>query len=46
VEDLQEEIQLLALGDLLTVGDEAVPPEFEHLVERYYKVLSSDTRGE
>lgn len=46
ITDLQEEIQLLALGDLLESGDEPIPPQYEHLVERYHRVLSSEPRGE
>jgi hypothetical protein len=46
VEDLQEQIQELIVGDHLANEDEAIPPQYEHLVERYYKVLASETKKE
>ena len=39
-EDLQERIQTLILGDLGNVSDDATPPKYQELVERYYEVLS------
>ncbi len=39
-EDIQERIQTLILGDLGNVSDEATPPKYQELVERYYEVLS------
>ena len=38
---LQERVQNLILKDLATARDEAAPPEFRELVERYYEVLST-----
>jgi hypothetical protein len=40
VEEIQRQIQELVLIDLLADRDEATPPEYEHLVERYLKVLA------
>ena len=42
VADLQAVIQELILGDLLNAANEAAPPQYERLVERYYQVLSTD----
>jgi hypothetical protein len=39
---LQQRIQDLILKDLVSARDEATPPEFKELVERYYEVLSKD----
>src|SRR5262249_54047197 len=39
---LQDQIQDLILKDLVSARDEATPPEFRELVERYYEVLSKD----
>ena len=39
-EDVQERIQALILGDLGNVSDEATPPKYQELVEKYYEVLS------
>ena len=38
---LQQRIQEIFLGDMESDSGGAVPPEYEHLVERYYEVLSS-----
>ena len=35
-----ERIQDLILKDLVSARDEATPPEFKEMVERYYEVLS------
>jgi hypothetical protein len=43
---LQEQMQELVLVDLLSARDEATPPGYEQLVERYLKVLSSGTGNE
>jgi hypothetical protein len=40
---LQDRVQDLILKDLASDRDEATPPEFRELVERYYEVLSSET---
>ncbi len=42
VTELHSVIQELILGDLGNEGDEAVPPQYERLVERYHQVLSTD----
>ena len=42
VEEIQRQIQELVLIDLLADRDEATPPEYEHLVERYLKVLADE----
>ncbi len=39
-EDIQERIQTLILGDLGNASDEATPPKYQELVNRYYEVLS------
>ena len=39
-EDVQARIQTLILGDLGNVSDEATPPKYQELVEKYYEVLS------
>lgn len=41
VADLQQRIQEVFLGDMESDSGGPVPPEYEHLVERYYEVLSS-----
>jgi hypothetical protein len=43
---LQSQVYELLLGDLIAAGDEAVPPEYEKLVERYFQVLSQNPRGQ
>lgn len=40
IEDLQQQIQELILLDLLADRVEAVPPDYEPLIEQYLKVLS------
>ena len=42
VEGLQSQVYELLLGDLIAAGDEAVPPEYEKLVERYFQTLSEN----
>lgn len=39
-EDIQQRIQTLILGDLGNISDDAIPPKYQELVERYYQVLS------
>ena len=39
---LQGKIQDLILKDMVSARDEATPPEFKELVERYYEVLSEE----
>lgn len=39
-EEVQIRIQSLLLGDISSATDEATPPKYQDLVERYYKVLS------
>jgi len=41
-EDVQSRIQTLLLGDIVSAADEAAPPRFQTLVERYYQVLSRE----
>jgi hypothetical protein len=45
VAGLQDKIQDLILKDLVAARDEATPPEYKELVERYYEVLSKDGGG-
>ncbi len=40
---LHDKIQELILRDMASARDEATPPEFKELVERYYEVLSKST---
>ena len=40
---LQDKIQDLILRDIASARDEATPPEFKELVERYYEVLSKSS---
>ncbi|MBW3540912.1 MAG: hypothetical protein KY476_11630, partial [Planctomycetes bacterium] len=42
VEEVQRQIQELVLMDLASDRDEPTPPAYEHLVERYLKVLAAD----
>ena len=42
---LQGKIQDLILKDMVSARDEATPPEFKELVERYYEVLSKTGTG-
>ena len=41
IEELQGQAQELLLSDLVATRDEAVPPEYKEMVERYYKVLAA-----
>jgi hypothetical protein len=42
---IQEKIQDLILKDMVSARDEATPPEFQELVERYFEVLSGGGAG-
>jgi hypothetical protein len=42
---VEERIQELILKDVVSARDEATPPEFKELVERYYEVLSKKGGG-
>jgi Domain of unknown function (DUF4175) len=44
LETIEQHIQELLLADLRTLGDEAVPPGFEALVQRYMQVLANEAR--
>ena len=39
---LQAKIQNLILKDMASARDEATPPQFKELIERYYEVLSKE----
>jgi hypothetical protein len=41
-EDIQRRLQSLLLGDLQLTSEEAAPPKYRELVERYYEVLSRE----
>ena len=41
-EEVQARIQNLLLGDISTATDDATPPKYQDLVERYYQVLSKE----
>jgi hypothetical protein len=40
---IQDKIQEMILKDMISSRDEATPPEFKELVERYYEVLSKES---
>jgi hypothetical protein len=42
---IQDKIQDLILKDMVAARDEATPPEFKELVERYFEVLSGGGAG-
>jgi hypothetical protein len=42
-EEVQVRIQTLLLGDITSGADEATPPKYQELVERYYRVLAGDS---
>ena len=44
IEELQQQMQELILTDLVADDNEATPPKYKHLVDRYIEVLSSDSR--
>ena len=44
IEVVQRKARELLLRDLMAVGDEAVPPQYEKLVERYFEVLSHERK--
>jgi hypothetical protein len=46
VTDLQRETRELLLRDLMAAGQEAVPPQYEKLVERYFEILSLEKQRE
>lgn len=43
-ETLQRQIQELVLADVLSDRDEPTPPEYQHLVDRYLKVLATEVK--
>jgi len=45
VVQLQQEVRELVLKDLVSVSDEATPPQYKELVERYFQVLSQRGPG-
>lgn len=44
-DELQARIQSLVLSDLTSIADEATPPMYQELVDRYLKVLSQERGG-
>ncbi len=44
-EEVQARIQNLLLGDIASATDDATPPKYQDLVERYYQVLSKESGG-
>ncbi|HWB11416.1 MAG TPA: DUF4175 family protein [Pirellulales bacterium] len=42
---LRAQMQELMLGDLMAGGDEPIPPQYQELVDRYYRVLASERKG-
>ena len=46
VEDIQRKARDLLLRDMMAAGEEAVPPQYEKLVERYFEVLSRERESE
>jgi hypothetical protein len=45
VEEIQQHIQELMLADMESSGDEALPPSYRRLVERYLEVLSQGPKA-
>ncbi|TXT39023.1 MAG: Sperm-specific protein Don juan [Planctomycetota bacterium] len=45
-EEVQARIQNLLLGDISAATDEATPPKYQDLVERYYQVLSQSGKSQ
>jgi hypothetical protein len=41
-EEIQERLQTLLVGDIRLTADEAAPPKYKDLVNRYYDVLSKE----
>jgi hypothetical protein len=41
-ESLRARMQELMLGDLRAGADEPVPPQYQELVDRYYRLLASE----
>ncbi|MGH7138181.1 MAG: DUF4175 family protein, partial [Pirellulales bacterium] len=39
---LRERMQDLMLGDMTAAGDEPIPPQYQELVDRYYRLLASE----
>jgi hypothetical protein len=35
-------MQEYLLGDTLATGDEPIPPQYQELVDRYYRVLAAE----
>jgi len=44
IEVVQRKARELLLRDLMAIGQEAVPPQYEKLVERYFQVLSRERK--
>ena len=44
IEVVQRKARELLLRDLMAIGQEAVPPQYEKLVERYFEVLSRERK--
>lgn len=45
-EEVQARIQNLLLGDITAATDDATPPKYQDLVERYYQVLSQSGKSQ
>jgi hypothetical protein len=45
-EEIQSRIQGLLLGDVVSAADDATPPKYQGLVDRYYEVLSREGRSD
>ncbi len=43
--DIRQQMQEMLLGDIQSAGDEPIPPQYEELVDRYYKVLATEGRA-
>jgi hypothetical protein len=41
-EEIQERLQTLLVGDIRLTADDAAPPRYKDLVNRYYDVLSKE----
>ena len=44
-ESLRSHMQEYLLGDTQATGDEPIPPQYQDLVDRYYRVLAAEGKG-
>jgi hypothetical protein len=46
VADLRSRMQEILLGDTPATGDEPIPPQYQDLVDRYYRVLAAERKSQ